>query len=247
MNLAIRGIDAQTSATTADTLPPRPAPGPQGRLRPRQPALQRQRLARRRCSRTTSAGSTACRPPATPTTPGCSTSSTTSRRRASPASCSPTARMSSNQSARARSARHHRGRPGRLHGRAARASSSTRHQIPVCLWFLRARTERNGRFRDRRGETLFIDARKLGRMENRTARARRATSRRSPAPTTPGAASRRDAHTPTCPASACVGHPGGESRVGHYVAHAGPLRRGRGRRGRRRADRGEGESAPQPS
>ena len=31
-------------------------------------------------------------------------------------------------------------------------------QIPVCLWFL-ARDKRNGRFRDRRGETLFIDAR----------------------------------------------------------------------------------------
>src|SRR5215813_5934713 len=36
-------------------------------------------------------------------------------------------------------------------------------QIPVCLWFL-ARNKRNGRFRDRRGETLFIDARKLGTM-----------------------------------------------------------------------------------
>ena len=34
-------------------------------------------------------------------------------------------------------------------------------QIPVCLWFL-ARTKKNGRFRDRRGETLFIDARKSG-------------------------------------------------------------------------------------
>jgi type I restriction enzyme M protein len=34
-------------------------------------------------------------------------------------------------------------------------------QIPVCLWFL-ARDKKNGRFRDRRGETLFIDARKLG-------------------------------------------------------------------------------------
>jgi len=34
-------------------------------------------------------------------------------------------------------------------------------QIPVCLWFL-TRSKRNGRFRDRRGETLFIDARKLG-------------------------------------------------------------------------------------
>jgi type I restriction enzyme M protein len=42
-------------------------------------------------------------------------------------------------------------------------------QIPVCLWFL-ARDKRNGRFRDRRGETLFIDARKLGTMIDRTHR-----------------------------------------------------------------------------
>ncbi len=40
-------------------------------------------------------------------------------------------------------------------------------QIPVCLWFL-ARNKKNGRFRDRRGETLFIDARKLGTMVDRT-------------------------------------------------------------------------------
>jgi len=39
-------------------------------------------------------------------------------------------------------------------------------QIPVCLWFL-ARSKKNGRFRDRRGETLFIDARKLGTMADR--------------------------------------------------------------------------------
>jgi type I restriction enzyme M protein len=42
-------------------------------------------------------------------------------------------------------------------------------QIPVCLWFL-ARNKRNGRFRDRRGETLFIDARKLGSMADRVHR-----------------------------------------------------------------------------
>ncbi|MGP9810991.1 class I SAM-dependent DNA methyltransferase [Rhodopseudomonas sp. NSM] len=42
-------------------------------------------------------------------------------------------------------------------------------QIPVCLWFL-ARTKRNGRFRDRRGETLFIDARKLGTLTDRVHR-----------------------------------------------------------------------------
>src|SRR5215211_6070139 len=42
-------------------------------------------------------------------------------------------------------------------------------QIPACLWFL-ARDKRNHRFRDRRGEVLFIDARKLGRMMDRTHR-----------------------------------------------------------------------------
>jgi type I restriction enzyme M protein len=42
-------------------------------------------------------------------------------------------------------------------------------QIPVCLWFL-ARNKKNGRFRDRRGETLFIDARKMGGMADRTHR-----------------------------------------------------------------------------
>lgn len=42
-------------------------------------------------------------------------------------------------------------------------------QIPVCLWFL-ARDRRTGKFRDRHGEVLFIDARKLGRMADRTHR-----------------------------------------------------------------------------
>ena len=42
-------------------------------------------------------------------------------------------------------------------------------QIPVCLWFL-ARTKKNGRFRNRRGETLFIDARKMGSMRDRVHR-----------------------------------------------------------------------------
>jgi type I restriction enzyme M protein len=42
-------------------------------------------------------------------------------------------------------------------------------QIPVCLWFL-ARDRQNGRFRDRRGEILFVDARKMGRMVDRTHR-----------------------------------------------------------------------------
>ena len=42
-------------------------------------------------------------------------------------------------------------------------------QIPVCLWFL-AKYKKNGRFRDRRGETLFIDARKLGALKDRVHR-----------------------------------------------------------------------------
>ena len=42
-------------------------------------------------------------------------------------------------------------------------------QIPACLWFL-SRGRRNGEHRDRRGEALFIDARKLGHMLDRTRR-----------------------------------------------------------------------------
>jgi type I restriction enzyme M protein len=42
-------------------------------------------------------------------------------------------------------------------------------QIPACLWFL-ARDKRNRRFRDRRGQVLFIDARQMGRMVDRTHR-----------------------------------------------------------------------------
>ena len=49
-------------------------------------------------------------------------------------------------------------------------------QIPVCLWFL-AKNKGDGRgaegrpLRDRRGETLFVDARQLGQMVDRTHRA----------------------------------------------------------------------------
>ncbi|MEW6308072.1 MAG: class I SAM-dependent DNA methyltransferase [Bacillota bacterium] len=42
-------------------------------------------------------------------------------------------------------------------------------QIPACLWFL-GRDRKNGKFRDRRGQVLFIDARKMGRMVDRTHR-----------------------------------------------------------------------------
>lgn len=39
-------------------------------------------------------------------------------------------------------------------------------QIPVCLWFL-VRNKKTGKFKDRRGKTLFIDARKMGQLVDR--------------------------------------------------------------------------------
>lgn len=42
-------------------------------------------------------------------------------------------------------------------------------QIPACLWFL-ARDKKNHKFRDRRGHILFIDARKMGQLVDRTHR-----------------------------------------------------------------------------
>ena len=42
-------------------------------------------------------------------------------------------------------------------------------QIPACLWFL-SRARGNGEHRDRKGEILFIDARKMGHMVDRTRR-----------------------------------------------------------------------------
>jgi len=42
-------------------------------------------------------------------------------------------------------------------------------QIPACLWFL-TRDKMNNRFRDRRRQILFIDARKMGEMVDRTHR-----------------------------------------------------------------------------
>ena len=41
--------------------------------------------------------------------------------------------------------------------------------IPACLWFL-ARDKRNGKFRDRRRQTVFIDARKMGYLVDRVHR-----------------------------------------------------------------------------
>jgi type I restriction enzyme M protein len=42
--------------------------------------------------------------------------------------------------------------------------------IPACLWFLARNKNPGGTWRDRRGEVLFIDARKIGRLVDRTRR-----------------------------------------------------------------------------
>lgn len=42
-------------------------------------------------------------------------------------------------------------------------------QIPACLWFL-SKDKQNNRFRDRHGQVLFIDARKMGTMIDRVHR-----------------------------------------------------------------------------
>ena len=189
-----------------------------------------------------SAGSTARRRRATPTSPGCSTSSTTSRRPASPASCWPTARMSSNQSGEGeiRKAIVEADLVDCMVALPGQLFYST--QIPVCLWFL-ARDKKNGKFRDRRGETLFIDARKLGTLIDRVHReltdediaqiagtyhAWRGDKGGGEVRGRAGLLQERDAR----------GDPPPRPR-----AHAGPLRRRRRGRRRRRAVRGEDGAA----
>jgi len=43
-------------------------------------------------------------------------------------------------------------------------------QIPACLWFLARNKNPGGKWRDRRGEVLFIDARNLGHLIDRVRR-----------------------------------------------------------------------------
>jgi type I restriction enzyme M protein len=67
--------------------------------------------------------------------------------------------------------------------------------IPVSLWFVSKDRHGNGH-RKREGEVLFIDARKLGRMETRRLRVlTETTSRRSRARITPGATTTADSRT----------------------------------------------------
>lgn len=47
----------------------------------------------------------------------------------------------------------------------------TNTQIPACIWFLTKSKKKRGDYRDRTGDTLFIDARKVGYMVDRVLRA----------------------------------------------------------------------------
>ena len=115
-------------------------------------------------------------------------------------------------------------------------------QIPVCLWFL-ARNKKNGRFRDRRGETLFIDARKLG--IDGGPRAPRADRRRPREDRRhlPRLARRQGRGRVRRRARLLQGREARRHPQARPRAHARPLRRRGGRRGRRRAVRGEDEAA----
>ncbi len=112
-------------------------------------------------------------------------------------------------------------------------------QIPVCLWFL-ARNKKNGRFRDRRGETLFIDARKLGTLIDRVHRELTDDDIPKIADTYHAWRGDKDCRTKYadvpgfCKSRHARRHPQARPRP-----HARPLRRRRRGRGRRRAVRGK--------
>lgn len=46
----------------------------------------------------------------------------------------------------------------------------TNTQIPACIWFLTKSKAARGDWKDRKGQTLFIDARNLGYMKDRVLR-----------------------------------------------------------------------------
>ena len=115
-------------------------------------------------------------------------------------------------------------------------------QIPVCLWFL-ARNKRTGGFRDRRGETLFIDARKLGTMVDRVHRELTDDDIAKIAGTYHAWRGDKDAGEYADVPGFCKSREARRDPQARPRAHARPLRRRGGRRGRRRAVRGEDEAA----
>ena len=115
---------------------------------------------------TTAGGNSARRRRATPTSPGCSTSCTTLRLGGTAGFVLANGSMSSNQSGEGEIRKNiiEAGLVDCIIALPGQLFRST--QIPACLWFL-SKSRRSG---ERRGETLFIDARKLGHMLDRTRR-----------------------------------------------------------------------------
>ena len=221
MNLAIRGIEADFRPRTRRHLPPRPAPD----LRADYVSPTRRSTTRLVPKTTTCAGNTACRPRATPTSPGCSTSSTTWRRGMAGFVLA-NGSMSSNQS-----------------GEGDIRKAIIEADLVDCMVALPASSSTARRFRSAcgssprtraptpsaasataAGRALFIDARKMGTLIDRVHRELTdADLAKITGTTTPGA---RVAATPTSPASANR-RPTPKSRP-RSRADAGPLRRRRG-------------------
>jgi type I restriction enzyme M protein len=129
-------------------------------------------------------------------------------------------------------------------------------QIPACLWFLaRDKSGKSpspsleqgwgggGRFRDRRGQVLFIDTRKLGRMVDRTHRELTDEEIARIARTYHAWRGEKDAGDYTDVPGFCKSATLEDIRQARPCAHARPLRRRRGAGGRRRAVRGEDAAA----
>ena len=176
MNLAIRGIEANLGEQPADSFPPRSAPDLKGGLHPREPPVQHLELAEGSCRQRRALAVRI--PPA-----GNANfawiqhfihhlAPSNGRGGGTPASSWPTVPF------------HPSGGEGEIRRKiveadlvdcivGAPAQLFLTTGIPVCLWFLtRDKTGKNLRRggRDRRGETLFIDARALGSMQTRTLR-----------------------------------------------------------------------------
>ena len=110
-------------------------------------------------------------------------------------------------------------------------------QIPVCLWFL-TRSKSTKDKRDRRGETLFIDARQLGTMESRVLRTLTEDDIAKIAGTYHAWRGDKDSADYADIPGFCKSALASRNRRPRPRPHPRPLRRGRGhRRQRRRAVR----------
>ena len=117
-------------------------------------------------------------------------------------------------------------------------------QIPVCLWFLaRDKTGTRVGFRDRRGQTLFIDARKMGTLIDRVHRELTDDDIAQHRRHLPRMARRRRGGQVRRTSRLLQSRHAGRDPRARPRPDAGPLRGRRGGRRRRRAVRGEDEAA----